>query len=251
MSLLQQLLALHRVDVQVRSLRSRLTQAERYLGTQQRQLDELTAQRSDVEGQHRQLKAHVANMEVEANGFQERIERLRKDLNQSGNTKQYNAILQEMKQIESQKDALEEQTLAQIDRAEQMGKRLADMEPLIAERTRRRDEASAELAQRKADSADRLGELDRERAAAASGVPAATMSVFDEAAEIHEGEAMSEVEVISARHREYACSACNTEIPFAVYAKLLGESGNVVQCVSCHRILFLPAETEATAAKKR
>ena len=251
MSLLQQLLALHKVDVQVRSLRSRLSQADRYLATQQRQLDDLNAQRTDVETQQRQVKAHVATMEVEAKAFQDRIERLRTELNQSGNTKQYNAILQELKQLEAQKDQLEEQTLGQIDRVDQLGKRLADMEPLLAERTRRRDEAKAELDQRRADSSERLGELDRERAAAAAGVPAATMSVFDEAAEIHEGEAMSEVEVISARHREYACSACNTEIPFAVYARLLGEAGNVVQCVSCHRILYLPAETEATAAKKR
>ena len=65
------------------------------------------------------------------------------------------------------------------------------------------------------------------------------------------GEAMSEVEVISARHREYACSACNTEIPFAVYAKLMGDGATAVQCVSCKRILHMPAEAEATAAKKR
>ena len=49
-----------------------------------------------------------------AEAFQDRIDRLRGELNQSGNTKQYNAILQELKQLESQKDQLEEQTLAQI-----------------------------------------------------------------------------------------------------------------------------------------
>jgi len=177
MSLLQQLLALHKVDVQVRSLRSRLSQADRYL------------------------------------------------------------------------DALEEQTLAQIERSEQVGKRLTDMEPLLAERTRRRDEAKVELDQRRADSAERLGELDRERAAAAAGVPAETMGVFDEVADLHEGEAMSEVEVIDARHREYACSACNTEIPLAIYARLAGDTGKVVQCVSCKRILHMAATAVAEAAE--
>ena len=251
MSLLQQLLALHRVDVQVRSLRSRLQQADRYRGTQQRQLDELLAQRGDVQLQQRQMQAQVATLEVEAKSIQERVEKLRRELNQSGNTKQYNALLQELKTLESQKDALDEQALAQLERIEQVHKRLAGFEPLVAERTRLRDEANAESEQRHKDTADRLGELERERAAAAAKVPEASMKLFDEVADLHEGEAMSEVEVISARHREYACSACNTEIPFAVYAKLMGDGSTAVQCVSCKRILHMPAEAEATAAKKR
>jgi len=251
MSLLQQLLALHRADVQVRSLRSRLSQADRYLATQQKQLDDMLAQRGDVESQRRQLQAQVANMEMEGKAIGERIERLRADLNQSGNTKQYTAILQEMKVIEGQRDELDTQALAQMERVEQLNKRLADFDPIVTERTRLRDAAKAESAERHRDTAERLSELERERAAAAAGVPAAAMTLFDEVADLHEGEALSEVQVISARHREYACSACSTEIPFGVYARLLGEGGAVVQCTSCRRILHLPAEAEATAAKKR
>ena len=218
MSLLQQLLALHRADVQVRSLRSRLSQADRYLATQQKQLDDMLAQRGDVETQRRQLQAQVANMEMEGKAIGERIERLRADLNQSGNTKQYTAILQEMKVIEGQRDELDTQALAQMERVEQLNKRLADFEPIVTERTRLRDVAKAESAERHRDTAERLSELERERAAAAAGVPAAAMTLFDEVADLHEGEALSEVQVISARHREYACSACSTEIPFGVYA---------------------------------
>lgn len=251
MSLLQQLLALHKVDVQVRSLRSRLQQADRYLATQQRQLDELLAQRTDVQSQHKQLQAQAATFEVEAGAISERIGRLRNDLNQSGNTKQYNAVLQEMKSLEAQKDQLDEQALAVIERVEQAAKRLEGFGPTVAERTRLRDEAKAECDQRRADTAERLGELERERATAAAQVPEVAMKLFDEVADLHEGEAMSEVEVISARHREYACSACNTEIPFATYAKLQGDGANAVQCVSCKRILHMAAEAEATAAKKR
>ncbi len=251
MSLLQQLLALHRVDVQVRSLRSRLAQADHYLATQQKQLDDLVAQRGDVELQKKQLQAHVANMEMESKGISDRVARLRSDLNQSANTKQYNAVLQEMKSVELQKDELDEQTLAQMERLEQIAKRVADFETVISDRQSLREKALAEREERHRDTAERLGELERERATAAGLVPADSMVRFDEVAEMHDGEAMSEVEVISARHREYSCSACNTEIPFAVYARLLGEGGGIVQCVNCHRILHLPAEAEATATKKR
>ncbi|MBM4006262.1 MAG: hypothetical protein FJ292_01650 [Planctomycetes bacterium] len=251
MSLLQQLLALHRVDVQVRSLRSRLEQADRFLAGQQRQLDELLAQRTDVENQRRQLQAQAATMEVESKSIDARVQRLRNDLNQSGNTKQYNAILCEMKSIEAQKDAIDEQALGILERVEQTSKRLEGFEPLLAERTRLRDAAKAECAQRRQDTSERLGELERERAAAAAQVPADAMSLFDEVADLHDGEAMSEVEVIDARHREYACSACNTEIPLALYARLAGDTGKVVQCVSCKRILHMAASVVAETARKR
>lgn len=251
MSLLHQLLALHKVDVQVRSLRSRLGQADRYLATQQRKLDDLLAQRTDVQAQHKQLQAQAGTFEVEATAISDRIGRLRNDLNQSGNTKQYNAVLQEMKSLEAQKDQLDEQALAVIERVEQAAKRLEGFVPLVTEQTRLRDEAKSECDQRRADTSERLGELERERATAAAQVPEEAMKLFDEVADLHEGEAMSEVEVISARHREYACSACNTEIPFAVYARLQGVGAAAVQCVSCKRILHMPAEAEATATKKR
>ena len=162
MSLLQQLLALHRVDVQVRSLRSRLQQADRYLATQQRQLDELLSQRTDVHNQQRQMQAQLATLEVEGKSIAERVEKLRRELNQSANTKQYNALLQELKTLESQKDALDEQALAQMERIEQVAKRLAGFEPLAAERRRLRDEAQAECEQRRKDTSDRLGELEAE-----------------------------------------------------------------------------------------
>jgi predicted nucleic acid-binding Zn-ribbon protein len=251
MSLLQQLLALHRVDVQVRSLRSRLEQADRYLAGQQRQLDDLLAQRTDVENQRRQLQAQAATMEVESKSIDERVQRLRADLNQSGNTKQYNAILQEMKSIEAQKDTIDEQALAVLERVEQATKRLDGFDPLMAERTRLRDAAQAECAQRRQDTSERLGELERERATAASAVPAEAMELFDTVADLHDGEAMSEVEVIDARHREYACSACNTEIPLAIYARLAGDTGKVVQCVNCKRILHMVATAETASARKR
>jgi predicted nucleic acid-binding Zn-ribbon protein len=156
-----------------------------------------------------------------------------------------------MKSIEAQKDTIDEQALAVLDRVEQTTKRLDSFEPLMAERTRLRDAAQAECVQRRQDTSERLGELERERAAAASQVPADAMTLFDEVADLHEGEAMSEVEVIDARHREYACSACNTEIPLAIYARLAGDTGKVVQCVSCKRILHMAATAVAEAARKR
>jgi predicted nucleic acid-binding Zn-ribbon protein len=216
----------------------------------ERQLDELLAQRTDVENQRRQLQAQAATMEVESKSIDERVQRLRGDLNQSGNTKQYNAVLQEMKNIEAQKDAIDEQALAVLDRVEQTTKRLEGFEPLVAERTRLRDAAQSECAQRRQDTSERLGELEHERATAAAQIPAEAMALFEEVAELHEGEAMSEVEVIDARHREYACSACNTVIPLAIYARLAGDTGKVVQCVSCKRILHMAVSAEAEAARK-
>ena len=251
MSLIAHLRALHTVDSQVRGIKTRFENAERDLRRHQVQLDALATKRRDVEAQSRQLQAAVSNLELEDGSFKQRIEQLRNELNSSANPRQYNALRDELKVIEGKRDGLAERMLAQMENLEKLKAELATQDGPIADRTKLRDMAKAALDESKSELGGRLAELEAQREKAASLLKTDVREAFDEAAEQNEGEALAEITIISARHREYACSACSTEIPFGVYTRLLGEGGAVVQCTSCRRILHLPAETEATAAKKR
>ena len=251
MSLMEQILALHSVDVQVRALRGRLDSAHHYLKTQETQMKDLLAQRDEVELQRKHTQAQVANLEMEANGVGVQIQKMRDELNNSGNTKQYSAILSGLKSLELQKDNFEQQAISQMEKVEQLVARIAQFDIKLAERSTLRDKAAAEMNERTQETGARLGELDRERAAAASHVPATSMSIFDEVANIHDGEAVSPVMTVDARSREYACTACNVEIPYQLYSRLLGDGTSLVQCLSCKRILYLEmAEIEAAAKRK-
>lgn len=247
MSLLRNLIALHLVDTQVRALRGRLDSAERYLGAQQRQVDDLELQRSDLAMQLRQLHAQIGNSQNEMRSFDERIAKIRAELNATTNTKQYTMLLGGLKTVETSKQDTQEQEKALEARVGEVKVKLEQVESQLSERGALRDRASAELAERRGDVAGRLGELEAERAKAASAIPAPQLAIFDQVAHLHEGEAMSVIVTISARHREYACGACNCEIPFESFSRLRGHPDAIVQCMNCQRILHLEQAEEATA----
>lgn len=245
MSLLRNLIALHRVDSQVRALRGRLDSAERYLAGQQRQVVDLETQKGDLAIQLRHLHAQIGNAQNEGRSFDERIAKIRGELNATTNSKQYTMLLGGLKTAENSKRDTEEQEKGLGTKVAEVQARIQALDKQLAERVSLRDRAQVELDERKHDVSDRLSELEAERKKAAEAIPEAQLAVFDQVAHLHEGEAMAAIVTISARHREYACGSCNCEIPFESFSRLKGTSDSIVQCKNCQRILHLEAVEEA------
>ena len=255
MALLDNLLTLHRVDSQVRALRSRVTSAETYLNAQERQLALLARQKTELETQLKQLQASVHALEVEQSTANERVERLRADLNTSTNDRQYKAILNEMKVLEGQRDEIVKRAVEEMQRVDETKKRLETHEATIVERQKVREVAKGKYDECMKDVGERLAELEAERGRAADLVPDRERKLFDRVAEETEGEAMAEITIVSLRHREFACGSCNIEVPFETYARLSSNSNEAIQCKACTRILFLaeanrPVDPKATTGAK-
>jgi len=250
MGLLDNLLTLHRVDAQVRALRTRVDSAQTYLNRQERELTLLAKQRTDLETQLKQLKAVVHGFETDQAAAQDRVAKLRNELNTSTNPKQYQAILNEMKILENQKDDVVKRAVEEITRAEDTQKRIDLHAATVAERTKVRDLAKAKLDECLKDVGDRLGELEQERRRAADLIPDRERKVFDRVAEETEGEAMADITIVSLRHREFACGSCNIEVPFETYAKLSSTSDALIQCKACTRILYLSDESRSSASSE-
>jgi len=250
MSLTENLLTLHRVDTQVRALRSRVEAGERDVAAQAKVLGSLLRQEQELASQIRQVEATVRNLELEVTGIRERVERLRGDLNASRNDKQYQAILSELKTLEGQKDDLENRAMSEMERAEQVKGRMGEVSAQVAERRKIHDVVVAQLAERRQDCAARLAELEAERAIAARNIPEKERTVFERVLELCDGEAMAEVEEISRRHREYACGTCRMELPFGSVSALVSDRNAMVQCKACSRILYVAEETREVLTKK-
>lgn len=250
MNLMENMLGLFHVDAQVRGLRSRLDIAKRYLDAQQRMLDDLATQQRELESRQKQTLATTANLEVETRAHDERIEKLRGELNNAVTSKQHAAFLTELNNIKGLKAQVEEKTLQEMERLEDIKSKLAALQGQIAERTKVRDVAKHELDQRQSEVGQRLAELEAERAAAASHIPPKDLELFDSLCAAYEGEAMAPVEEISKKHREYACAACNMNQPFEKISVLLHGSETLVRCAACGRILYMQETTRGTLAKK-
>jgi len=239
MALLDNLLTLHRVDSQVRALSTRVESAKTYFNAQERQIALLEKQKGELETQTRQLQASVHALEVEQTAATDRVNKLRGELNNSTNDKQYKAILNEMKVLETQKDEIVKRAVEEMQRVEETKKRVEVHTATIAERQKIRELAKAKLDECQADVGERLAELKAERDRAADLIPERDRKVFDRVADLTEGQTMSEVTIVDLRHREFACGECNIEVPFETFARLSSNAESVIQCKACARILFL------------
>jgi uncharacterized protein len=250
MTLVQSLLNLYRVDMQVRGLRSRLESAERYLAAQVKQLDDLNRQLEEVQRRKRHLQATIANLEVESSGLDQRIEKLRGELNSASTNKQYNALLTELTTVKVEKGKVEDRTLREMEQVESLDAQVAELRDRLSERQRVRDVAQQQLDERRADVGQRLAELEAERSAAAASIPPQDLQIFEHLGEVYEGEAMAQVEEINRRRREYACGACNLHLPFEKVSALITSGAEIVRCPACGRILSMQDEMRGSLAKK-
>jgi len=229
---------LYQVDKQVRGLRTRINAAERYLQEQERLLGVLDERRKALQAQIRQLEATVKNDEVEMASFDERVEKLREQLNAAKTSKEYSAFLSEINTIKADKGAVEERAIEAMTRLEELRASVTEVDAERKERKGVRDVAAADRDQRAADVRERLEELEAERKQAAEEVPAEALRVFESLVTQRDDEVMAPIEEHSRRHMEYACGACQVLLPVELVSRLLGR-GELTRCVNCGSILFV------------
>lgn len=252
MTITEKLLRLHQVDAQLRGLQHRIASAERYLEQQTLQLSTLSTKRDAVDAQLRQLKASIHNDETETAQYDEKIAKLRDQLNNAQTSKEYSTFLSEINTFKADKSLIEDRTLEQMTQLEELESSLAELNESYKKRLHIQEVAQKDLDQRQADAKDRIEELKTEREAAAKEVPSSSLKIFDEIANRFDPEesVMASLEEHHRRSMEYSCSACQTMVPVELVSRLLGK-GDMTLCVSCGSILYLDTSLrEAMLAKK-
>ena len=249
MGLTDQLQTLYRVDSQVRGLRTRVENSQRYLNAQTRQLGELTTEHQEAELRLRQSEASLGNLETERDAIQARVDKLRDELNSCTTSKQYSAVQDEMKSLKEKVDEQDTSALEAMEEIEQLRTVVKAIAEKRAERETLKTKAEEDLKQRTEDVSERLGELEQEREVAAAVLPERTLEVFNHTADLNDGETMAEVREVNRRHREYVCGECNMELPFNTVVLLTNNTDHLVQCVGCQRILFIAEELKGELSK--
>jgi predicted nucleic acid-binding Zn-ribbon protein len=243
MTLIDNLLTLYKVDRQVRSLRSRVESAQIYLKVQKRQMDTISVERAENEVQTKQRKSNIAIIETEVGSIDTRIEHLREELKKAVNDKQYSALLAEVNTIKEHRKAFEDEELLEMASLETLEQAATDIKTRADEREQIMHGATTELKVRESEIAEQLAELETERSSAAAVIPEETLDDFDSLADDYDGEAMSAIEIVDLKRKEYSCTSCSLRLPLESITSMLGIKEIIVKCVSCDRILFLEAES--------
>lgn len=241
------LLRVHRVDQQLRGLKSRVDGAQRYLDEQERLLSEIRTKHEALQGQSRQLQATAHNDETELQSIDARVAKLRDQMNNAQTQKQYAAFLVEVNTLKADREKIETRALESMSKLDEVRKALEELDGQRTEREKLRDVAKNDRDQRAAEIKERLAELEAERTEAARDVPGEALKALATAVRRHDDEAMAPIEEHSRRDRDYSCGACQVMLPVELVSSLLSR-GTITHCTNCGAILFIEQELRESLA---
>jgi len=177
---------------------------------------------------------------------QEKLKKYQQQINRVTNQREYGALLQEIDTVKSQIAASESQALSALEQHEKADKDLAEKRESFRELDERYSTELARWEAEKPGVARQIADLKARIATLRSGLPRQVVSVFDRVLDRNPSGALASVRPIERpgrTQREWACSACNYRVrPQSVVE--IRNSGNLVQCDSCKRILYLEPEPQ-------
>jgi len=136
---------LYLVDQQVRGLQSRLDAATTYVRVQTNKLDTLNKQLAELSDQHRQAQASEANLENDIKGAEQRIEKLREQMNSAKTNKEYSAFLVEVNTLKADKSKLEERALELLGESDKLKERIDELKRQVESLEKENDKLETKL----------------------------------------------------------------------------------------------------------
>jgi predicted nucleic acid-binding Zn-ribbon protein len=179
---------------------------------------------------------------------QEKLKKYQQQINRVSTQREYGALLQEIDTVKAQISSSEEQALSSLDRHDKAEKELTEKRESFRELDERYAAELSRWETEKPEIAQRITELNGRIAELRGHLPRNVSSLFDRILERHGGTAMAAVRPLErpgGKQREWHCSACNYRVRPQVVVEIRN-TGNLVQCDSCKRILFLEAEPKAS-----
>lgn len=250
MSLHEKLQQLYLLDKQVRGFQGRLDNSLKRLAVQKSKLEQSNQQHDELHAQLKQTQTTASSLENQSKDIEQRIERLRVQMQTVKSNKEYSAVLIEVNTLKEDKSQLEDQALAQLSEVDRLNEELQLITAQIEQQKKLAAGAETEVQTCRDEIGKELDELNVSRAAAELEIPSEARSVFNRMADNYEGEAMASVTEVSRRHREYTCNGCYMSIPVERVNALIIQQDQMILCPSCNRILFIEHELKASIGSK-
>lgn len=239
----KKLLAVYQAEQKLRGLQSRLGAAERFLSEQEKQLSSLGEQKSSLESQLRQVQAATKEDEDELARIDERIEKLREEMNVARTNKEYQAFLVEVNSLKIERGRVEEEMLRHMEQADAIKTEIEQSSQSQDERVKVRDVAKQDRDTRHSEIKDRVKELEKERDQLASEVNPKILEDLQRLLDERDEEAMAGVEIIDKRRHEISCASCMMSLPIELLNRLL--SGQLTTCSNCGCFLYIDEDAAA------
>jgi predicted nucleic acid-binding Zn-ribbon protein len=249
-SLTDRLRKLYLVDRQIQAIRGKVDANQRYLDAQTRKLEQLQRQTDELQQQVKEGKSHAHTTETEANVLEERITKLRDQMNTVTNNKEYSALLVEVNTLKIDKSKLEDQALEHLSTVEQQQSDLDTLTEQGGAQQKVVDAGATELKESQDAIAERLAELNTQREEALLEMPDDVLARYQKLLVDHDGEALAPIEEQDRKRMEYTCGECYMTLPVQVVNSTLSDANQPTTCTNCGRILYAEDELKEVYAEK-
>jgi predicted nucleic acid-binding Zn-ribbon protein len=230
---------------QLQRLDHRFVEMRQHLATLEAELQEgqavreLYERRRDVSGRLKHERGHATDLQWELDEVETRLRELMAQEHEGPSDP---LVARELAVLREQRNQLEDQALAQMERVEHLVGELTDADRIWHERSAQW--ATREpLARRELEEVmESLEALQNEREAVQSRLAPDALAVYDDLQRRHRGSAITVV-------RNRACGACRARLSAAVFDLLAGPDP-LVRCPRCTRVLAPLTPGEALASQE-
>ncbi len=235
------LVKLYQSETELREAQRRLDAVTKNVRLQQRKVDDLTARQQTAHSDLQKLQAKNAELMLEIQSREEKIEALRGQQQQAQTNREYQAFLVQINTFKVDKGKVEEDSLKLMEQIEALGKESETLIAQLATESAKFQEMKTSIDQRVQEMSAAVEALRPARDAAAAAVPERAKVVFDRLADRYEGEAMEPIDKPHPKREEYIATICNIDLTVDVYNRLHTRD-ELLFCPSCGRIMFIPED---------
>ncbi|MBM4113682.1 MAG: hypothetical protein FJ253_10010 [Phycisphaerae bacterium] len=179
-------------------------------------------------------------LEKEAAVFQARVTKFKDQLLDVKTNREYQALQHEIATAQTELGAVEEKELERMLEADQLALDLKQAEAALAAQQKQVDAEKAALAREQTETARALEGATAGRAELLAQLEPRLVALYDQVAKARKGIA------ICVATRDGLCSVCHVRLRPHVFQQVR-QNDTIIQCESCHRILYYAPPPLATA----
>lgn len=246
---IQQLVELQKVDDEIHAIKLNMENAPRDLDELRRRFESLDNVRDVALDKLAHLQEQKKRLSLEIDDDSARIKKSKNKMMQVGNTREYNAMIREMDNMERSNRTREEERLALLEALEQQNENLQEIESSHSALKSDLEAKTATLDATLAEGADKLAVMEKKRLHFSEGIPRPIFMRYEFIRNRLEHPVIVSVD-------DGICSGCNIAIPPQTYIEL--QSGQqILSCPNCQRLIFWsqhfedPAEIEERKRKRK
>ena len=227
---IRQLVALQHVDDAIHAVKTELKTAPQEVEELSRRFAVQEEQRNRVLDKLQHLKEQQKRLDVDIEDDSARIKKSKSKLMQVGNTREYQAMVREMDNMERQNRSREEERVALQEERNIQENNLKEVDETWTSLKAELEVKQANLAERLAEADGKLDELEKTRSVTGSEVPAPVLSRYEFIRRRLEHPVIVPVD-------NGVCAGCHIAIPPQVFIELQ-RGQQILSCPNCQRLIY-------------